>query len=145
MKESELRNLIREIISEQVFSGNCTPSENCVAPVMTEQTYTNKMRIMCPEGFMLQNGTTVSPLYYGSVYSPIRGIDISRCVPNLGNPGDYNVGDFGGHGSPDDPFVPGMGFEDQFIDQITGPGGPFGGAKGGKKGKPIRESKKRRK
>ena len=66
-----------------------------------------------------------------------HGIMMFRCIPNIGSPGDM-----AGHGSPDNQFVPGMGFGDQYIDQITGPGGPFGGKT---PPPPIRESKKRRK
>ena len=142
MKKSELRQIIREVISEQYdgppYVGNCEPSPNCVVPTINVAA-DGKVLVRCPDGFYLQGGTSVSPL--GSTQNP-TGLLVSRCVPDIGSPGD---GMMAGHGSPDNPFVPGMGFEDQFIDQITGPGGPFGGAKGGKKGKPIRESKKRHK
>ena len=160
--KSELRKLVREVISEQdVFDASqgldsgiyfggpgspaCNPNNNpnCVQPDFYAAYPTpiggaaNVLR--CPEGFVFQfapDTGTMSPS--GQV---IGGI--SNCVPDIGSPGDM-----AGHGSTDDPFVPGMGFEDQFIDQITGPGGPFGGSAksgGSGKGKPIRESKKRHK
>ena len=150
MKKSELRKVIREVISEhqgplteQTYIGDmstmCAEGPNCQSPIYETSVnfsgggngvYVN--RLMCPSGFVFQG----PPIGYTSIAI------IPYCVPNIGNPGDSNMA---GHGSPDDPFVPGIGFEDQFIDQITGPGGPFGGGKDGGKGKPIRESKKRRK
>lgn len=158
MKKSELRKLIREVISEQVPDPNllfgnmstaCNPTNNpnCVPPELVTQggtwgpggNFMASVTLKCPEGFVFQ-GFNVSLPNYGA---PDRLQGISYCVPDIGSPGDM-----AGHGSPDDPFVPGMGFEDQFIDQITGPGGPFGGSAksgGSGKGKPIRESKKRRK
>ena len=146
MKKSELRKIIREVISEQTpapygQTTACSPSENCVAPTINELP-NGSVRVMCPTGFILQGGTLVQGVYAGDQGNNPKGLIVSRCVPYIGSPGDGNMA---GHGSPDNPFVPGMGFEDQFIDQLTGPGGPFGGAKGGGKGKPIRESKKRRK
>ena len=159
--KSELRKLVREVISEQVpdvvngvnsdllFGGPgspaCNPNNNpnCVQPDFYAAYPTpiggaaNVLR--CPEGFVFQNAPDTGMM---SPSGQIIG-GISNCVPDIGSPGDM-----AGHGSTDDPFVPGMGFEDQFIDQITGPGGPFGGpakSGGSGKGKPIRESKKRRK
>ena len=139
MKKSELRKLIREVISEQAPYGQttaCSPSENCVAPTINELP-NGSVRVMCPTGFILQGGTLVQGVYAGDQGNNPKGLVVSRCVPYIGSPGDM-----AGHGSTDDPFVPGMGFEDQFIDQLTGPGGPFGGKT---PPPPIRESKKRRK
>ena len=149
MKKSELRKLIREVISEQAPYGTtyCEPGPNCVEPELNASSiggnvpggYINVLLLRCPQGFRFQHTQTSMLSYYpqGDVLTKI-----SYCIPDIGNPGDENMA---GHGSTDNPFVPGMGFEDQFIDQITGPGGPFGGGKDGGKGKPIRESKKRRK
>ena len=147
MKKSELRKLIREVISEQsvnpLWSAGCEPGPNCVAPEFNENTWGSGMvTVTCPSGFILQSGAKVQPQFMPDNPNPV-GLRFSRCVPDIGSPGDM-----AGHGSTDDPFVPGMGFEDQFIDQITGPGGPFGGSAksgGSGKGKPIRESKKRHK
>ena len=146
MKKSELRKIIKEVISEQgQYNQGCAPGPNCVAPTLDIANGTltvgglthidSATRVMCPNGFVLQTGNSILQMS-----APSDGFVMGRCVPDLGAPGDM-----AGHGSTDNPFVPGMGFEDQFIDQITGPGGPFGGPKGGEKGKPIRESKKRRK
>ena len=141
MKRSELRKIIREVISEQVaFAGNyCSPGNaDCVEPYLTTMGL-ETLRLVCPEGFEFQHQDTNQLNYYdgaGGIGSS-QLVGISRCVPDIGSPGDM-----AGHGSPDNPFVPGMGFEDQFIDQITGPGGPFGGKT---PPPPIRESKKRRK
>jgi len=148
MKKSELRKVIREIISEQlpIPTTMCEPSENCVPPefLQTSLTYGGSPSniggasntLKCPEGFIFQMAPST-----GQMFGNNKIIGISNCVPDIGAPGDSNMA---GHGSPDNPFMPGMGFEDQYIDQITGPGGPFGGGKDGGKGKPIRESKKRR-
>ena len=139
MKKIQLRKLIREVLSEQLqqymlpgATTMCTPSPTCVVPELSE--FMGAIRVQCPSGFYLQHGANVSGLVSGGAQGPdAHGIMMSRCIPNIGSPGDM-----AGHGSPDDPFVPGMGFEDQFIDQITGPDGPWG------KGS-IKESKKRRK
>ena len=151
--KSELRKLVREVISEQdSWIGNmstyCNPTNNpnCVPPELSTQggtwdsggNFMNVITLICPEGFVFQGYNTTLPQYG----APDRLTGISYCVPDIGSPGDM-----AGHGSTDNPFVPGAGFEDQFIDQITGPGGPFGGSAksgGSGKGKPIRESKKRR-
>ena len=155
MKKSELRKIIREVINEQpgVSPGYgttyCTPGPNCVAPELfvgagvafgnTGQSI-QFIQLRCPQDFQFQHqNTSQLDFDFGGRFLS----KISYCVPDIGSPGDM-----AGHGSPDNPFVPGMGFEDQFIDQITGPGGPFGGpakSGGSGKGKPIRESKKRRK
>ena len=147
MKKSELRKIIREIISEQVAPTTmCTPGPNCVQPELNgtaisygtgpgSMTGTSNV-LACPEGFVFQDAPSTGTMLNNNRII----IGISNCIPDIGSPGDM-----AGHGSTDNPFVPGMGFEDQFIDQITGPGGPFGGDKDGGKGKPIRESKKRRK
>ena len=142
MKKSELKKLIREVISEQFSQGTyCEPGPNCVEPILTPISGApEELALVCPTGFVFQRQET-SDLMLLTGGQVLR--KIPRCVPNIGSPGDM-----AGHGSTDDPFVPGMGFEDQFIDQITGPGGPFGGpakSGGSGKGKPIRESKKRRK
>ena len=141
MKKSELRKIIRETISEQFVtppSTYCEPGPNCAEPYLNSNQNEGEglIYLVCPTGFVFQHPET-NLLFFGNANRNL--MNIPRCVPDIGNPGDENMA---GHGSTDNPFVPGMGFEDQFIDQITGPGGPFGGKT---PPPPIRESKKRRK
>ena len=164
MKKSELRKIIREIISEQNTDQNPDTGDYAISdfvnPNTQNSTYggTPIWNIVCPQGYKFYQKQAgihgVASFSFDSAENfdagnPPTDIQLTKCVPIDGpgyeETGGLSPGDMAGHGSPDNPFVPGMGFEDQFIDQLTGPGGPFGGAKGGGKGKPIRESKKRRK
>ena len=158
MKKSELRKLIREVISEQNTAdiGDYAISD-FVAPNTQNSAYggTPIWNITCPEGYKFyqkQAGIhgVASFSFEGPNFAdsglPPTDIQLTKCVPIDGpgyeETGGLSPGDMAGHGSPDNPFVPGLGFEDQYIDQITGPGGPFGGKT---PPPPIRESKKRRK
>ena len=137
LKERDVKNIVNKLISEQSPNTLCEPGPNCVEPELTTgiTSYYGGLQggatlgLRCPQGWVFQQW--LNP-WMTSDNNRIHGI--SRCVPDIGSPGDM-----AGHGSPDNPFVPGMGFEDQYIDQITGPGGPFGGKT---PPPPIRESKK---
>ena len=148
IKESDLVKVIKKIINEQNVTSpwgdmttQCIEGPNCVPPTLETNVPFGGgglggfgiNRLRCPDGFMFQGYPSQMINYsQGQGQEGQFMVGITNCIPDTGSPGDM-----AGHGSTDDPFVPGMGFEDQFIDQITGPDGPWGGGKGD--GKSIKE------
>ena len=93
MKKSELKKLIKEVISEQFSQGTyCEPGPNCVEPILTPISGApEEMALVCPgptsgPGSFVFEYQETSDLLFTSGGQVLR--KIPRCVPNIDSPGD---------------------------------------------------------